>query len=270
MQAEILRQDFLAQLGVVLNFFHARQQRAQKLDDRRAALFQHAAAHRRHVADDRKVECFHVEDGLETGAFQYHRVGGIENGRGNAAVFERQHSVVLTADGRHPNVSFRIHAETLQRKAKIKVRHVVNPRDADNFSFELLDLVDAGRGDDAVLHAIVDARDELQIGAARHGADDIVRNTVQDIDLTGDQCRRCRIALNPNLLDIESFARIETGVLCHPQRQYGPADIAIADAELVGGGQDATGCQDCEQQRQKRDGATMTQRNVGRQSSRFH
>jgi hypothetical protein len=109
-----------------------------------SALSQHIAAHRDGITHHRQAKSLHVEDGLEPGFFQHQRIGRIDDRCRNPAILERQYPVVLSAHRRHLNIALGIHAEPLQREAKVKVRDVVNPRATGHFSFELLDLVDPG------------------------------------------------------------------------------------------------------------------------------
>ena len=89
-------------------------------------------------------------------------------------------------------------------------------------------------GNDPVLHAIVIACDEQQVGATSNSGDRIVRNAIQHVNFAGDQSRGRGIALNPDLLHVETFALVIAGILGHPQRQNATADIAIADPKFVG------------------------------------
>ena len=114
------------------------------------------------------------------------------------------------------------------------MRDIMNAGDSQHFPLELLGPVDTRRRDDAVLHTVENARDKNQLGAAGHGADDVVRNAMEKIDLARYQCGHRRVALNPDQLHVKSLALKETGVLRQPQRQDGAADETVADAELVG------------------------------------
>ena len=111
------------------------------------------------IANHRKIQRVYVENSFKAGLLQHQRIGGIQDRRGDPAVLERQHPIVLPADGGHLHVPI-AHAKALERQAQIEVSHVMKAGDADNLAAELLHFVDAGAGNDPILHAVVDARDE--------------------------------------------------------------------------------------------------------------